>query len=293
MTSSLHVSMRPFFASLFLLSRVCVAIIVVVAGTPLLAAAEREWEVSLEPTQGILSSRFLVWTSSESIPSAVLVLCPGQNGDGAEFLAGREWKEFAVRHNLAIMVPHFVSNDGDLLAGKGYFRAELGSGHLLRLALKKCGWDNVPLLFYGFSGGAHFAMSFAAWQPERVLAFCAYSFAWWSPPPASLTCPALIVCGQADGVRYGSAFSYFQAGKREGKPWAWVSLEGQGHTPSVGLQSFVRDYFACVLKSSIREEVVVDNTTGNLLKDSPCDAITTSILPCGELHDPWRRIHHP
>ena len=115
-------------------------------------------------------------------------------------------------------------------------------------AIATTGLGDLPVYLYGFSGGAHFARSFAAWRPERVAGFCAYSFAWWQPPPEELRSPAVIVCGQADGTRYGASQAYFQAGRKQGKPWTWVSLEGLGHEPSGELDEFVRGYFAAVMR---------------------------------------------
>jgi pimeloyl-ACP methyl ester carboxylesterase len=249
--------------------------------------------ISVKPTDDVRRSDFRVWHESAVAPRAVLVLVPGQNGDGAELFVAAEWKRFAAKYHLALVVPHFVSDDAVLLAGRGYFAESRASGALLESALEQCGWRDVPLLLYGYSGGAHFAMSFAAWRPDRVAAFCAYSFAWWSPPPSALTCPALVACGQADGTRYGASYAYFQAGRRMGKPWGWVSLEAVAHTTSPELDAFVRETFACVLGSQARRDVVVDNVTEELLKDAPCDAITVSVLPCEDLLSAWQKLHHP
>ena len=122
-----------------------------------------------------------------------LVLCPGQNGSSEEMVQNVIWQKFAEREALALVGFRFVSLDKDLQNGRGYFQAARGSGLLLEAGLKRAGLEGVPLLLYGFSGGAHFAMSFAAWKPDRVRAFCAYSFAWWDQPPKKLNCPALIV----------------------------------------------------------------------------------------------------
>lgn len=223
----------------------------------------------------------------------MLVLCPGQNGDGADLVSDEKWRTFSEANNLAILVPGFVSGDEDLKSGKGYFVASRGSGKLLLEALNKCGWSDVPLLLYGFSGGAHFTISFAAWSPGNVLGLCAYSFGWWSPPPENLRCPALIACGQFDAVRYGSSFGYFQAGRRQGKPWAWASLEAQEHDRCPKLDDFVREYFRSLLHSSIKQQVTVDNVRKSLVKGSTCDPLTTSVLPCEAVLTSWQSLHHP
>jgi hypothetical protein len=164
---------------------------------------------------------------------------------------------------------------------------------MLLEALKQAGWSDVPLLLYGFSGGAHFTISFAAWSPGKVLGFCAYSFGWWNPPPGNLRCPALIACGQFDAVRYGSSFAYFQAGRRQGSPWTWASIEAQEHDRCPKLDAFVREYFQSLLHSPLEDQVTVDNVRKSLMKRTACDPLTTSVLPSETILESWRALHHP
>jgi len=258
-----------------------------------LQAACMERGINIKPEGEIRRAEFHCLSFSKRPPSAVLVLCPGQNGDGADFLADEQWKSFAKAHNLALLIPGFVSDDEDLKSGRGYFVASRGSGKMLLEALRKAGWADAPLLLYGFSGGAHFTISFAAWSPGKVLGFCAYSFGWWTPPPENLTCPALIACGQFDAVRYGSSFAYFQAGRRQGKPWAWTSIKGQEHDRCPKLDSFVREYFQSLLVSSTEKQVTVDNVRKSLMKRTACDPLATSVLPSETILESWRSLHHP
>lgn len=223
--------------------------------------------------------------------SAVLVLCPGQNDSSKESIRQKEWIRYAEANRLTIAGYHFESPDELLNSGKGYFVAERGSGKTLLDGLERCRARNLPIYLYGFSGGAHFAMSFAAWAPERVGGFCAYSFAWSSPPPEALRCPALIVCGEHDGQRYGSTLTYFQEGRRQGKPWVWVSLGQKDHSTSRELDDFVRKYFACLLKHE-GPPILVDNYTKQVVQGDPKD-IRFSVLPSTSLLEDWRRIHHP
>ena len=224
-------------------------------------------------------------------PSAVLLLCPGQNESSKEMIRQKEWILYEGENGLALAGYHFESPDELLRSGKGYFVAEKGSGKALLDGLKHHGAEDLPIYLYGFSGGAHFAMSFAAWAPEKVAGFCAYSFGWSSPPPERLRCPALIVCGEHDGQRYGSTLTYFQDGRRQGKPWVWVSLGQKDHSTSKELDQFVRKYFT----SLIRHEgtpILVDNYTKKVVKGDPKD-IHFSVLPSAGLLEEWRRIHHP
>lgn len=224
-------------------------------------------------------------------PAAVLVLCPGQNDSSKETIRQKEWIRYAESNHLALAGYHFESPDELLNTGTGYFVAERGSGKVLSDALSGRGAGDLPIYLYGFSGGAHFAMSFAAWAPERIGGFCAYSFGWSSPPPEALHCPALIVCGEHDGQRYGSTLTYFQEGRRQGKPWVWVSLRQKDHSTSRELDEFVRKYFACLLRHDTAP-ILVDNYTKKIVEGDPKD-IRFSVLPSADLLEEWRRIHHP
>lgn len=226
-------------------------------------------------------------------PVGALVLCPGQNCSSREQLDLPAWREFARRERLVLVGICFQSADSDLKSGRGYYMAGRGSGTLLEEGLRRAGLEEVPLLLYGFSGGAHFARSFASFRPDRVMAFCAYSFAWSSPPASDLKCPALIVCGEADGTRYGSTVEYFQSGRSMGMPWTWVSLEETSHRPHAGLDDFVRTYFSAILAESPKNEIRVDNMTECVVTNRADNDVATSVLPSEALLEAWKEIHHP
>lgn len=250
--------------------------------------------IRLMPEEGISRAEVFVARPVQGKKvNYVLIFCPGQNESSERMLRHPDWLAFGKREGLVLVGLHFESPDGLLSAGKGYFVASESSGRLLEEGLKKAGLDGLPLLLYGFSGGAHFAMSFASWRPQRVMGLCAYSFAWWSAPSGKLDCPALIVCGQADARRYGVTLGYFQAGRKARKPWCWVSLKDQKHEESAALDEFVRQYFACLLEEKDAQAIEVDNVLENEVKRSICDPITTSVLPCAQLLGSWRRLHHP
>ena len=246
----------------------------------------------LPTTDEIIHAEVWVRPARKKDPAAVIVLCPGQNGSAEGWLRQSDWQAFADRHHLALAGLHFQSKDEDLQNGKGYFAASRGSGKLLEEALSRAGLGQQPVFLYGFSGGAHFAISYAVWHPERVKGVCAYSFGWWKAPPAGISFPALVVCGQADGTRYGATFAYFQTGRRLGQPWTWISLGATPHALSPRLDGFVRSYIECLLASP-SEWVVVNNLTKRVMDAQESNELSTSVLPGGDLLPAWRDIHYP
>lgn len=135
-----------------------------------------EKRVSFGSGQEMTRADFHILSPINTEIRGVLVLCAGQNASGDCYLESRFWLDFAKRERLAMILPHFESRDDDLLARRGYFVADRGSGELLLRAIADQEWSRHPILMFGFSGGAHFAMSFSAHYPGRVLGFSAYSF---------------------------------------------------------------------------------------------------------------------
>ncbi|MPN08728.1 hypothetical protein SDC9_156013 [bioreactor metagenome] len=104
-------------------------------------------------------------------------------------------------------------------------------------------------MIYGFSGGAHFASRFVEWKPESVIAWGAYSAAWWDKPIASESMPpGIVACGTED-ERIEASQDFFWDGRELGKPWLWIEVNGAGHSTSSELDSFVREYFDAILKA--------------------------------------------
>jgi hypothetical protein len=70
---------------------------------------------------------------------AVMVLCPGMNGDGEPFLKEEAWLEFAKKHQLGIIAIHYQSDPGPMYDGseEGYYWANKGSGDALLAAIDK------------------------------------------------------------------------------------------------------------------------------------------------------------
>jgi pimeloyl-ACP methyl ester carboxylesterase len=155
-------------------------------------------------------------------PRAVLVLCPGMNGNGGDWIRQPDWQSFARLHQLGLVGLSFASNPAD--RDHGYHYVRQGSGQALLNGIRKIYGRDLPLLLFGFSRGAVFACRFADWQPQRLLAWCAYSPGEGDEQSSHRSAPpGLIACGEDDS-NYGWALSYFKRGRAQGKPWLWLSL---------------------------------------------------------------------
>ncbi len=194
----------------------------------------------------------LYFAHTAANPRAVLLLCPGFNGNGEGLVRQPAWQEFARANGLALCAISFASPEEEILARRGYYQVSQGSGDVLLRGLRLGIGRDLPILSYGFSGGAHFTASLVNWKPEYVLGWCADSAAWWEEPsshPAAVP-PGIVACGDADAIRYGASLTYFAQGRALGRPWTWVSLGGTEHVWSAPLDQFVRAYFAALLRGT-------------------------------------------
>lgn len=202
----------------------------------------------LAPVPGMRRAELAV--AEHPRPVAVLVLAPGSNGDGAGMVSDIGWLTFAEDQRLMLVGLSFASDAAALRDGTGYYYASKGSGKLLLDTLDRLAGKPLPVLLYGFSGGAHFTARFAEWKPSRVAAWCAYSAGWWDVPAPSAPRPfGIVACGESD-ERLGASLFYFKAGRAAGRPWLWVGLPGSAHAEDARVAAFAREAFAAVLEGT-------------------------------------------
>lgn len=230
-----------------------------------------------------------------SNPRAVLVLCPGYNGSGEGLIRSKVWQDFAKKERLGLVGLSFASPINTLHDGTGYYYTNHGSGEILLEGLRKIFGKDLPILLYGFSGGAHFTSRFTEWKPERVLTWCAYSAGWWDVPEVSdVAPPGIVACGDADN-RYGASLVYFKQGRAAGKPWLWISLGGVGHVGSRELDDFVRIYFSAILQLRSKVGLWVDVYDKNVISqpDAEAQPALSGWLPSNTLYENWKQVHTP
>ena len=202
----------------------------------------------LVPVPGMTRAELAVVAHPD--PVAVLVLAPGANGDGGGLVADSGWRRLAEEKRLMLVGLSFASGMDALQDGTGYYYAAKGSGKLLLDALDRLTGKPLPVLLYGFSGGAHFTVRFAEWKPERVAAWCAYAIGSGDDPQPSAAMPTgMVACGEEDGL-LGSSLTYFKQGRALGKPWLWVGIPKSGHVQDGRVAAFARDYFSAVLEGA-------------------------------------------
>ena len=224
----------------------------------------------------------------------VLVLCPGMNQDGSFFLQESPWVEFATQHQLGILSISFKSDPAKMYGQnrQGYYWPEQGSGEVLIDAIRTTYGTELPILIYGYSGGAQFASRFVEWIPQRVTAWAAYSAQFWDAPrDNSQAPPGIVACGDLDGSRWHPSFSYFYRGRTLTKNWAWVSIRNTGHVRNRPFEEFVRSFFATV-QTQPPQQVYIDVETEEIVSLSQSiHQELLAVLPSHRLVNQWRAVH--
>ncbi len=262
-----------------------------------LAKAEVPAQLSLEPAPGMTLAD-LYYIETVRNPKAVLVLCPGCNGNGEGLVGDPLWQAFAKKQNLGLVGLSFASEMKDIHNGTGYYYARNGSGKILLDGIRKLFNRDLPILIYGFSGGAHFTSRFVEWKPERVIAWCAYSAGWWDEPkPSVVMPPGIVVCGEND-ERLGASLIYFKQGRAVGKPWLWIGIPNNGHAPDGGAESFVREYFEVILGNRRKPDPTKTGLWVDVDKRSAAEKYIirqypsiTGWLPDAKLLDIWQSLN--
>jgi predicted esterase len=249
---------------------------------------------TLLPARGMTRAELYVVQPVDN-PVAVLVLAPGCNGDGKYLACDPSWIDFAKNNRLALVGLSFASTDEDIQTGKGYYYASSGSGTVLLNALDTLFKKPLPLLLYGFSGGAHFTSRFVEWKPERVISWCAYSAGWWDAPHVSTNMPpGIVACGEND-ERLGASLAYFKQGRAAGKPWLWIEVRANGHTQAKEVDAFVKEYFKTCLSQAATpttDGTWVDIDSLDVLSDDPTkqNNFYSGWLPRKGLFESWRKL---
>ena len=261
--------------------------------------AEEPARFSFKPIPGMVRAD-LYYVKTVRNPKAILVLCPGCNGNGEWLVNNPSWQEFAKKQDLGLLGLSFASEMNDIHNGNGYYYASNGSGKILLDGIKKVFGHDLPVLIYGFSGGAHFTSRFAEWKPERVIAWCAYSAGWWDEPKISdVMPPGIIACGESD-ERLGASLICFKQGRAAGKPWLWIGISDNGHSPDKRVELFVRDYFEAILKNNDRLDPAKTGLWVDIDKRNPAEVnilrqypSITGWLPDAKLLNIWQSLNEP
>jgi poly(3-hydroxybutyrate) depolymerase len=196
---------------------------------------------SLPPGANFDKAQFRLWLpQGVQHLRATLVLVPGSNGDGRAMAQDSVWQAFATRNQLAIVACRFTDKPHEQGFIEDYVNVSRGSGDALleiinRFATRSGHAElaSAPLLLWGMSAGGQFDYEFAAWKPERVIAFVVNKGGIYYTaltPRATRVIPALLFVGEKDlESRVATITGLFALNRRGGALWALVKEPGAAH----------------------------------------------------------------
>jgi poly(3-hydroxybutyrate) depolymerase len=259
---------------------------------------------------------FRLWVPNDvGAVRAVVVLVPGSNGDGRPEAGDAGWQAFAVRHHLALVACQFTDRRHDQAFIEEYVDVSKGSGQALLDAVTalaaKSGHAEIasaPFLLWGMSAGGQFNYEFAAWKPERVLAFVVNKGGIYYTalaPPATRGVPAIFFIGEKDlWSRKDAITGIFAVNRRAGALWALAEEPGAAHIVGRSREMTMM-FFEDVLSLRLggdragtlktlaeRDGVVGDITAKALSAVAPGGSVTgpTAWLPTDRVAKAWRAM---
>lgn len=238
--------------------------------------------------------------------TAVLVLAPGINAEGNFFLEEQCWTDFAKKNNLGMIALSYKTlvNETDSGQNEWYYYPNSGSGQALLDSIRKVYGKDLPIILYGFSGGAQFVSRFVDWCPDRIIAWCAYSAQFWDYPQDGRNVTkarGIVACGDQDGLRWQPSFSFYYKGRMKNRPWIWISVPNTGHVRNPKLEEFVRSFFIEELKIwhnriNPQNDILADISTKDIIYDIRARN-TNKALKCQfrnfKLLEQWKEIQSP
>jgi dienelactone hydrolase len=217
--------------------RAIVIALLATAGT----ASAATLDESAPPGNNYDKAEFRFWYPDSAGPlRALVILVPGSNGDGRPQVDEEFWRAFATRLNLGLVGCRFTDKQHEQMFIEHYVNVSKGTGQALLDALasfaRRSGHAEVadaPLLLWGMSAGGEFNYEFAAWKPERVVAFVVNKgnvYYTGLTSDAARRVPGLLFTGETDlGYRIQAVNGLFGINRRAGALWALTQEPGVGH----------------------------------------------------------------
>lgn len=221
-----------------------------------LSAATFDHEIMPQKNDNFDKAAFRLWIDDKAERvNGIVCVALGINGDSREEVDQPVWREFALKHNLAVVGVFLRSPENEHIK---YTRSERGSGAALVAALEalaeKSGHPEiatVPLLMWGHSAGGLFNFGFACYAPERVLAFSVIKGGFYDSPISdeARAVPGLFIVGEKDRPHriLGANETVFE-NRRRGARWCLAVEANVGHAISKANEIII-PFFEAVLES--------------------------------------------
>ena len=258
-------------------------------------AGAATFDESVAPGANFDKAEFRLWLPETPGPvRALAILVPGSNGDGRGQVDDPFWQEFAKKERVALVGVRLTDKQHDQMFIEHYVDVSKGSGQAFLDALaslaKKSNHAEIataPVLLWGMSAGGEFNYEFAAWKPERVVAFVVNKgnvYYTALAPDAARRVPGILFTGEKDlSFRVDAIAGLFAINRRAGALWAYAQEPGVGHEVAHS-REFAAVFFDEMLTARLGDDgrlKPLDDKSGFF-----GDAKTRDVQPAGESKPP-------
>ncbi len=196
---------------------------------------------TIAPGRNYDKAEFRLWLPAGAARiRAVLALMPGSNGDARSSVDDPVWQALATRQHLALVGCRFTDKPHDQAFIEEYVNVSLGSGQAFLDALSSLAkrsthpeLASAPLLLWGMSAGGQFNYEFAAWKPERVIAFIVNKGGIYYSALVNRSArgvPGMLFVGGKDlEFRTNTIAGLFAVNRRAGALWAFAEEPDAAH----------------------------------------------------------------
>jgi pimeloyl-ACP methyl ester carboxylesterase len=221
------------------------------------------YDVTLDPGTIHNMSAYRMWIPpSVDKVRGILMLNPGSNSDGRAAVDDQYWRDFANKHDFALMGTYLTDHMHPNMMIEDYIQVSKGSGQAIIDAIDhfadESGQEELsyaPFLLWGMSAGGELNYELAAWIPDRIIAFVVNMGGYYyssAPQEATRQTPGLFFVGLDDlPSRKTMVKGLFLTHRRAGALWTLAEEKGVGHEV-IGSRDLAVIYFEEVMKKRLR-----------------------------------------
>jgi pimeloyl-ACP methyl ester carboxylesterase len=273
-------------------------------------------DVSIKPGAVYNMAAFRIWLSPDVRTfRGILMLNPGSNSDGREQVDEQYWRDFANKHDFALMGTYLTDHMHPNMMIEDYIQVGKGSGKAILDAIdnfaRSSGHEELsyaPFLLWGESAGGQLNHEIASWLPERVIAYVVNKGGYYYsavPQEATRQTPGLFFIGLDDLPSRNSMIKgMYLTNRRAGALWSLAEEKGVAHE-FAGSRDLAVAYYEAVMAmrlpksawgyKSLMPVTEALGTTGNIyshaLGRQEGDRLEdTTWLPSEKFAEAWQRL---
>lgn len=196
----------------------------------------------------------------------ILILSPGSNSDGRDLVDTKQWQDFAIKHDFALLATYITDHEHPNMMIEDYIRVSQGSGKAIIDAIDDFAVQSghqelsyAPFLLWGHSAGGELNYELAAWIPERIIAFVVNQGGYYYssvPSEATRQTPGLFFIGLNDlPSRSTMIKGMYLTNRRAGALWTLAEEKDVAHEV-VGSRDLAVKFYEQIMKARLSDDAM-------------------------------------